>query len=315
MAGSLFTGIGGLDLGLERAQLCMPAWFAETDKFAASVLAQHYPNVPNLGDVSRIDWRTVPRVDVLHGGFPCQDISEAGQGRGIQEGNRSGLWFRFADAIYELGPRLVIVENVSALLGRGIDTVLGDLADLGFDAWWTVLRASDVGAGHLRERVFIVAIASHLCREGLEGAGPQVPPGRPVASGRSPDPVWGRYSQSLERWGRTIGRPTPHPIDAAGRLSVPFVEWHMGFPEGWVDGLSRSRALQVLGNAVVPQVAEVVGGWAKELMIQTAGKLTPGCPYCAPDENCPTHENLPTVLDARRVPIPTHNAETDTSPT
>jgi DNA (cytosine-5)-methyltransferase 1 len=156
--GSLFAGIGGFDLGLERAGMRCE-WQVEIDPYARAVLAKHWPDVRRHEDV-----RTFPPpegewgVDVICGGFPCQDISVAGKGAGLA-GARSGLWYEYARIIGELRPRYVIVENVAALLARGMGTVLGDLSTLGYDAEWHVIPASAVGAPHRRERVWIVAYA------------------------------------------------------------------------------------------------------------------------------------------------------------
>jgi DNA (cytosine-5)-methyltransferase 1 len=294
-AGSLFTGIGGIDLGLERAGLCRTVWHAETDRHCVSTLRRHWPDVPNHGDVATVDFTRVQPVDVLHGGFPCQDISEAGHGAGL-EGTRSGLWSEFIRAIRDLRPRLVIVENVSALLGRGIDVVLGDLAASGFDAEWSSVRASDVGAAHTRQRIFIVAVAPHARGTGPQGTGPRVEAGRPVTPVRDPGPYeWGPYEPAVRRWGTVVGRPASSPVDPQGRMSSTFAEWHMGFPAGWTDHLSRGQAIRVLGNAVVPQVAEIVGRWAGELLISRSV----GCPYCAPDENCADHGSLTSHVERK----------------
>jgi len=157
--GSLFAGIGGFDLGLERAGMRCE-WQVEIDPYARAVLAKHWPDVRRHEDV-----RTFPPpegewgVDVICGGFPCQDISVAGKGAGLA-GARSGLWYEYARIIGELRPRYVIVENVAALLARGMGTVLGDLSTLGYDAEWHVIPASAVGAPHRRERVWIVGVRS-----------------------------------------------------------------------------------------------------------------------------------------------------------
>jgi DNA (cytosine-5)-methyltransferase 1 len=190
--GSLFSGIGGFDLGLERAGMKV-IWQSEIDPYASAILARHWPGIPNLGDVRGITAATVADAastrraetrecdgrspllparlserggmpDVLCGGFPCQDISNAGKRAGI-DGERSGLWTEFARIIGELRPRYVIVENVAALLGRGIERVLGDLAALGFDAEWHCIPASAVGAPHRRDRVWIIA---HAVRESVD---------------------------------------------------------------------------------------------------------------------------------------------------
>lgn len=154
--GSLFTGAGGLDLATAEVLPVQHSWFVDNDPVATRLLAHHWPEVPNLGDITTVDWHTVEPVDMLTGGFPCQDISNAGKREGIT-GARSSLWGRFVDAIRLLRPRYVLVENVASLVVRGLDTVLADLAALGLDAEWTVVPASAVGAPHRRERLFLAA--------------------------------------------------------------------------------------------------------------------------------------------------------------
>lgn len=156
--GSLFSGIGGLDLGLERAGM-QCAWQVEIDDYATKVLQKHWPNVTRFRDVRACGEHNLAPVDLIAGGFPCQDISDAGKQAGI-EGERSGLWAEFYRIICELRPRFVLVENVAALLHRGMGRVLGDLAAGGYDAEWQILSAESIGAPHLRERVFIVAYPS-----------------------------------------------------------------------------------------------------------------------------------------------------------
>ncbi|SIJ32476.1 DNA cytosine methyltransferase [Mycobacteroides abscessus] len=178
--GSLFSGAGGLDLAVEHVTGGRTVWHCEADPDAAKVLAAHRPGVPNLGDITAVDWSAVEPVDVLCGGFPCQDVSAAGRRAGIASGTRSGLWLEYVEAINQLRPQLVVIENVRGLLSgyahramepgpddlgdrssrpllRAAGAVLGDLADLGYDAQWTTAAASDIGAPHRRERVFIVA--------------------------------------------------------------------------------------------------------------------------------------------------------------
>lgn len=154
--GSLFSGIGGIELGLERAGVGHTVWQCEQDTAAQAVLRTRWPGVPVYDDVRAIGAANVQPVDVLCGGFPCQDISVAGSGAGLS-GARSGLWFEYLRLIRELRPRYVVAENVAALVTRGLDVVLGGLAKSGYDALWLPLRASDVGAPHRRERIFIVA--------------------------------------------------------------------------------------------------------------------------------------------------------------
>lgn len=156
------------------------AWFAEFDSAPSKVLEHHHPGVPNYGDVTKIDWPTTPRVNILAGGFPCQDVSLAGRRAGMKDGTRSGLWAEYLKAITELRPDWVVIENVRGLysaradsemepcpwcLGEGsdeyylraLDAVLADLSVIGFDAEWVGIRAADVGAPHGRFRVFILA--------------------------------------------------------------------------------------------------------------------------------------------------------------
>jgi DNA (cytosine-5)-methyltransferase 1 len=178
--GSLFSGYGGLDLAVEQVTGATVAWHCEWESAPSAILAHHWPGVPNFHDVSKVDWASVEPVDILTGGFPCQDVSLAGARRGLGEGTRSGLWSEFAKAIEILKPRMVVIENVRGLLSASADSgvdypaelldyagtrsvlnaasaVLGNLADLGFDARWKGVRASDAGAPHNRFRVFIVA--------------------------------------------------------------------------------------------------------------------------------------------------------------
>lgn len=294
---SLFSGGGGLDLA---AELLWPdlehVAFSELDPHASTVLARWWPDVPNLSDVTTVDWNQLGPVDVLTAGFPCQDISHAGKRAGIKEGTRSGLWFSVVDALRVLRPRLVLLENVAAITfpGGGLDTVLGSLAEIGFDAEWGVLRASDVGAPHQRERWFCVAYPERLgsagwrapadvacSSRGSEGPGGERERDGDAAHDRGPtaahtdrsgrgehggtepvrseqptaerrgDVAWGEYTPAIRRWERVIGRHAPAPVDGH-RLTPGFVEWMMGWPEGHVAGLSRSQALKVLGNGVVP---------------------------------------------------------------
>jgi DNA (cytosine-5)-methyltransferase 1 len=156
--GSLFAGIGGIDLGLERAGWeCR--WQVEIDPFCRHVLEHHWPDVPRYGDIRGLDWSGVEPVDLLAGGFPCQPFSVAGQRRGKDD--ERWLWPEFAAAVRALRPRHVLVENVPGLLAGhgGMGDVLGDLAQLGYDAEWDSVPAAAVGAPHLRYRVWIVAHA------------------------------------------------------------------------------------------------------------------------------------------------------------
>lgn len=156
--GSLFTGAGGLDMAVEQVTGASPAWFVEFDPNPSKVLARHWLSVPNYGDVTAVNWKEVAEVapvDILTAGYPCQPFSHAGKRKGSKDERH--LWPYVADAIGALRPRLVVLENVAGHLSLGGSAVVGDLARLGFDARWGVVRASDAGAAHQRKRLFIVA--------------------------------------------------------------------------------------------------------------------------------------------------------------
>lgn len=232
--GSLFAGIGGIDLGLERSGMAC-SWQVENNEYAQRVLAKHWPDVPRLGDIRDCGAHNLAPVDVIAGGFPCQDISYAGKGAGIT-GERSGLWFEYARIIRELRPRYIIVENVAALLDRGMGDVLGTLASFGYDAEWECLPAIAVGAPHIRDRVFIVAYpAKERCD----------------ANQILTRECFNRFAETSRGWwsdghtNRDDGRMRPVPNDIVWGVDY-------GVPIN-VDGLGA------LGNAVVPQVAEFVG--------------------------------------------------------
>jgi len=265
--GSLFSGCGGLDLGLEAAGFEI-AWAAEIDPACRRVLARRRPGLDVLEDVRHVDdW--LPEVDVLAGGFPCQDLSYAGRGDGL-DGSRSSLWFAFADCVRLLRPRFVLVENVPGLATRGLGRVLYDLADSGYVGRWLRLRAADIGAPHLRERIFIFASAADAGRERLDWPGGR-DEGGPAGTEREPDrrrgasgsrssaTDWGIYAAAGERWERILGRPAPRPVDDRGRLTPGFVEWMLGFPDGWTEGESRTTRLRMLGNSVQVQCGELAG--------------------------------------------------------
>ncbi len=167
---SLFSGIGAHDLGLERAGMRTVA-FCESDPWCRAVLSKHWPGVPCFPDVRRLAGRDVPGpVDLVTGGFPCQDISVAGKGEGL-DGARSGLWFEYLRIVSELRPAWVLAENVPALRSRGFDTVAAGLEAEGYAVWTVVVGAWAVGAPHRRERVWIVARLGDADTTGREGAG------------------------------------------------------------------------------------------------------------------------------------------------
>lgn len=192
--GSLCSGYGGLDLAVESFFGARTSWFSEFDPAPSKILARHWPGVPNLGDMTVIDWATVEPVDIIAGGTPCQDLSGAGKRAGMTEGTRSNLWVQMREAVAVIRPKYVVWENVrgaysayavseveseTGLLGgygpdrpalRALGRVLGDLSDLGYDTQWVGVRAADVGAPHGRFRVFVLAHDSDTERLGwVEG--------------------------------------------------------------------------------------------------------------------------------------------------
>jgi DNA (cytosine-5)-methyltransferase 1 len=153
--GSLCSGYGGLDLAVEAHYGATPAWFCEFDKAPSKILAHHWPNVPNYGDVWHTDWTQVEPVDILTAGYPCQPFSHAGKRKGADDPRH--LWPGIARAISILRPSVVVLENVRGHVSLGLADVLGDLSGLGYDARWGVVRAADAGAPHGRARIFICA--------------------------------------------------------------------------------------------------------------------------------------------------------------
>ena len=297
----LFSGIGGFSLGLERTGGFETVAFCEIEEFPRRVLAKHWPKVPCYHDIRDLTADALASdgigVDAICGGFPCQDISTAGKGAGI-EGERSGLWSEYARLIGELRPRVVFVENVAALLGRGLDRVLGDLAALGYDAEWHCIPASAVGAPHRRDRFWIVAYSvrskrwsehsscGHVQRQdGLsqrqEGSGGFEPDGQTLADTPSQRRREARQdSQRSAQWsaGRSDVSDTlrlgpqgqGRAIESVRPEARLYREIHRAIHDsGWpaepnvgrvAHGVpDRSHRLKALGNAVVPQIPELLG--------------------------------------------------------
>jgi len=253
----LFSGIGGFSLGLERTGGFRTVAFCEIDPYCRAVLAKHWPGVPIHEDIRTLSGATAGPADVICGGFPCQDISMAGKGAGI-EGARSGLWSEYARLIDEIRPRYVIVENVAALLGRGLGVVLGDLAKIGYDAEWHCIPAGNLGAPHERDRVWIVA---NPCGQGLEGR-------RLSSRIRKEIPVNGcagafANAEKIPRLHRIQHGSQSAGIDRDSLRPAWFGnEWLEDEPilcrvdDGFPDRLGRIGAC---GNAVVPQIPEIIG--------------------------------------------------------
>lgn len=244
----LFAGIGGFSLGLEKTGLYETAAFCEWDDKARMVLKKHWPDTQIFSDVRNIsgyigwvyetyhksdtqglyDLRVARPVDVITGGFPCQDISNSGSKAGLA-GERSGLWFEYLRLISEIKPKGVIIENVSALRTRGLETVLIGLNEVGYDAEWHCIPASATGAPHERDRLFIVAYPSCVGQQG------------------SWEPIESIYPTKDDY------REASDLVNAFQRKSMPFVcGRHDGFPKG-VDRLKQ------LGNAVCPSIVSQLG--------------------------------------------------------
>jgi DNA (cytosine-5)-methyltransferase 1 len=238
----LFSGIGGFSLGLDRAGGFETVAFCEIEPFPRRVLAKHWPEVPCYEDVTKLTGDILERdgitgIDVITGGFPCQDISVAGKQAGLGQGTRSGLWSEIVRLIGELAPRYVIVETVSALLsgpskqrGGWFGSILGDLAECGYDAEWYVIPSCYVGGWSERSRVWLFAYPAEKLRKR-----------------RALQPIFGQSSLSFELRGGVEKWP--------GRSALPstrFCRKGDGVPD-------RMDRLAGIGNAVVPQIPELIG--------------------------------------------------------
>jgi DNA (cytosine-5)-methyltransferase 1 len=300
--GSLFSGYGGLEQGVQSVLGGETAWVSDIDPGACRILAHRLPGVPNLGDVSAVDWAAVEPVDVVTGGFPCQDVSHAGARRGLGPGTRSGLWSRMADAIDHLRPALVIAENVRGLLSadaasdvepcpwclgdgagepplRALGAVLADLAELGYDASWYGLRAADLGAPHGRFRVFILAwpAGSTPGDAALRGRFDTGKPARPrrdwecevSAGGPGGAPAAVAYGPGLEGAQPEAGRLLPEwraPADTTGD------GWDEGRPES--AGLVGGSDAAVSGDALADADGDGLEGVGRLVAV---GRDTDGC--------------------------------------
>ena len=274
----LFSGIGGFSLGLERTGGFETVAFCEIEPFPRKVLAKHWPKVPQYEDVRELTKDILDRdgisVDVITGGFPCQDISVAGEQAGIEEGTRSGLWSEIIRLVGELRPQYVIVENVANLLsgpsdkrGGWFGRILADLAECGYDAEWENIPASAVGASHRRERVWIVGYPKKLVGNGCESlreSSCKVPVLREFGGTSVVNDVANANSERLQggqetrdaggsgTWGKQL-------FARCANLQRPVwgIEPAVGRVANGVPG--RVDRLKGLGNAVVPQIPELIG--------------------------------------------------------
>ena len=228
--GSLFSGIGGFELGLERAIPAETIWQVEQDKFCQSILKKHWPKAKIYNDVRNITKDNVEPVDILCGGFPCQDISIAGKTKGLK-GEKSGLWWEMWRIISELRPRIAVLENVANIIRLGGREVVGSLAQIGYDAEWTTIRASDFGAPHRRERWFCVAY--------YHGA-------------RFKKQFLTRCFEKKQQYTESNTQDTQKTYWRQNPPESPLCNVDDGIPK-------RVARLKALGNAIVPQCSEWIG--------------------------------------------------------
>lgn len=291
--GSLFTGIGGLELGVfDTVASIAPCdnnikWIAETDGNALKILEHStiFHGVPNLGDVTKIDWNTVPDVDCITGGTPCQDFSHLGTRKGL-EGEKGSLLYTFIEAVKAKMPEYVLWENAPGALTKGAyDVLLDMLNEADYSTSSVIIPASRLGMPHKRSRLFVFAERTERLATPFNAQLVEVrpdtrlrclpTPNRSRMDGRknpgyskrpsfydlkqwSEDEVRSSYGAAIERWEQTLGREAPPLAKPKGTLNVEFVEWMMGFPKGWVtdaDDVSRTAKLAALGNACTPQQA------------------------------------------------------------
>lgn len=269
------------------------AWVSDIEPGPVAILTKRFPDAPNLGDITAIDWADVEPVDVICGGFPCQPVSEAGARKGIHDERWLFDEILKALRIMDPPPRLCVFENVLGLLtanrGDAMARVIEGLASVGYMGCYGVLPASSVGAAHRRARVFIVAYPHDQTPSFSRASQPP----RPRFSDGNSEPLkllptlealnndrrrtpgfdnngenfydiirgnrWAEYEPAITRWEKVMGRrhPNPEGISATGlpQVSSKFAEWFMGLPEGWVTdiGLSHAAEIRALGNGVVPQ--------------------------------------------------------------
>jgi DNA (cytosine-5)-methyltransferase 1 len=278
-AGSLFSGIGLFDLGIEAAGAEL-VFQCEIDAWCRKILRRQFPTlrIANriFGDVR--DVKEFPQCDLLFGGFPCQDLSVAGvrASDGIERA-RSGLWREFVRAVRQIRPAYVLMENVPRLAVAGLDRILCELAQIGYDAEWTTLSASNFGHWHRRERIFIVAYdprqrrAPEIPIKKIEGEGIR---GKTVRSPLEPI-LEAPPSCPLKKWPRKVAPLLPELVYVdkykfeittvkESAINPEFGEWMMGAPRGWTEGIPEKKRIEALGNAVVVEVAQFVGECVKK---------------------------------------------------
>ena len=268
--GSLFSGIGGIDLGFEWAGI-ETKWQVEIDEYCQKLLSIRFPHTKKFTDVRKVGSHNLEKVDIISGGFPCQDISVAGKGAGI-EGERSGLWTELHRVISELRPRFAFIENVPMLTIRGGGRVISDLAEIGYDAEWQIVGADDVGAWHRRKRIWIVAYPEHNGSSTTDGQREKIESPKPTGK-KSVGEFEGRSdlqdvsdTTSKRRCGGDTTRKNAKDVGEL-RRSERFGYWSFEPDVGRVaHGIpKRVDRLKGIGNAVVPYIPYIIGKRLKEL--------------------------------------------------
>jgi len=270
--GSTFSGIGGFELGLERAiPNLKTVWQIEKDPFCRRVLTKHWPDVPKFDDITQTDPRTLPRPDILCGGFPCQDLSTAGKMAGLG-GKKSGLWYNLLEYISVLRSSIIILENVPNVVNLGLPEICGAMAKIGYDMQWGIVSASSMGAPHLRRRWFAVAypnsehlriqqkLRQHKEKIFASGNGAARDAAYPTCNSSPSKCItegMGKISmQKTRRIQKFVGGDT---------RGIHAGNYWEGFPtepglcrrdDGIPDRVDRIRSL---GNSIVPQCAEYIG--------------------------------------------------------
>ena len=301
--GSLFAGIGGLELGLQaglelEGVPCRVVWQVEQDDYCRAVLARHYPNALRFEDVRQVNQDNLPPVDIICGGFPCQDISEAGKGAGL-DGDRSGLFFDMLRIVCELQPRLWVMENVPAITYRGLDDVLRSMAEAGYDARWGCLLASALGAPHRRERWFCVgwmadttrlqsnAVRAHTTKSKGQIQQSRIGHGSSDMANTKQDRLQGQQQTGATQGTahRSTGTQQPRQTEpglggtahgVSPWLDITAPRWPAppGPAYAWEPPRTHTKQpgdnkrLQALGNAVVPAQAAVIGRWIAQELLQ-----------------------------------------------
>jgi len=283
--GSLFSGIGGFELGLERAiPNSKTIWQVEQNKYCQAILKKHWPEAIMYNDIREVNYENVHPVNIICGGFPCQGVSCAGQGKGIEGDKRSGLWGEMYRLIDELRPRIAVMENVPALLwkGRGMHVVMSNLAQIGYDAEWTIISARQFGAPHLRKRVFIIAYPRSISDRGKHNTKILHDKERNTANNTKKIRSNGNSGIRNIHQDNDTRAETVYSDSERTQISIegkhPSVEmfgsqseerrvntyWSKGTIESPIcrmdDGVSgRVDRIKALGNAIVPQCSEYIG--------------------------------------------------------